>query len=232
MTTPTEREAQPWPFVETPGDFTLRLKKAIDYFGLGNLLGAVRHVLIENPATLLEADAQEITRLNAGWHEANGRVLELQLELDGIRKQEVSAWLWVAQQGGGAYQARMDEPMRGYAYKAPLYLAAGAQQVAVPQETSHGIAHSLGGFRGGFHCQFGRMPTEQEIWNHAIRSWRDLHPAAPQPPQAERVPMTEAEIRAWWESENGLEDCDMCNLADFEKVIHAVEARYGIRSKP
>lgn len=55
---------------------------------------------------------------------------------------------------------------------------------------------------------------------------------APQPPQAEREPMTEAEIRAWWESENGLEDCDMCNLADFEKVIRAVESRYGVGVKP
>lgn len=42
-------------------------------------------------------------------------------------------------------------------------------------ETQHGIAHSLGGFRAGFQSEFKRKPTEQEIWNHAIRSWRDLN---------------------------------------------------------
>jgi hypothetical protein len=43
-------------------------------------------------------------------------------------------------------------------------------------ETQHGIAHSLAGFKGGFFSENKRQPTEQEIWNHAIRSWCDLHP--------------------------------------------------------
>lgn len=34
--------------------------------------------------------------------------------------------------------------------------------------------HTLGGFRGAFQSMFGTPPTEQEIWNAAIRSWRDL----------------------------------------------------------
>lgn len=39
---------------------------------------------------------------------------------------------------------------------------------------SENIPHSLAGFRGAFESEHGRKPTEQEIWNHAIRSWRDL----------------------------------------------------------
>lgn len=42
-----------WPFVETPGEFTQRLSDALDHF---ELLGAVRHVLIENPPTLAAMD--------------------------------------------------------------------------------------------------------------------------------------------------------------------------------
>ena len=54
----------------------------------------------------------------------------------------------------------------------------GAQSVQPALETQYGIAHSLGGFRGGFASEHARNPTEQEIWNHAIRSWRDLNPVA------------------------------------------------------
>ena len=39
---------------------------------------------------------------------------------------------------------------------------------------SENIPHSLGGFRGAFESEHGRKPTEQEIWNAAIRSWRDI----------------------------------------------------------
>lgn len=38
-----------WPFVESPGEFTERLRAAMRQFPL---IGAVRHVLIENPPTL------------------------------------------------------------------------------------------------------------------------------------------------------------------------------------
>jgi hypothetical protein len=40
-----------WPFVESPGEFTERLRAALDHFE-GDLLAAVRNVLIENPPTL------------------------------------------------------------------------------------------------------------------------------------------------------------------------------------
>lgn len=39
---------------------------------------------------------------------------------------------------------------------------------------SENIPHSLGGFRGAFESEHGRKPTGQEIWNAAIRSWRDI----------------------------------------------------------
>lgn len=44
-----------------------------------------------------------------------------------------------------------------------------------PKETTHGIAHTCAGFRAGFESEFKRKPIDQEIWNHAIRSWRDLN---------------------------------------------------------
>lgn len=36
--------------------------------------------------------------------------------------------------------------------------------------------------------------------------------------------LTDEEIRKWWSSENGLEDCVMCKIDDFEKVVRAIEA--------
>lgn len=39
------------------------------------------------------------------------------------------------------------------------------------------------------------------------------------------VGLTPDEILKWWQSENGLEDCDMSRLADFIKVVYAIEAK-------
>lgn len=36
--------------------------------------------------------------------------------------------------------------------------------------------------------------------------------------------LTDEEIRKWWASENGLEDCDMCKIDDFVKVVRAIES--------
>ncbi len=47
-----------WPFVESPGEFTVRLREAIASFHHSNLLGAVRHVLIEKPPTLAATGKQ------------------------------------------------------------------------------------------------------------------------------------------------------------------------------
>ena len=43
------------------------------------------------------------------------------------------------------------------------------------------------------------------------------------------VGLTDEEIRKWWASENGLEDCDMCKIDDFVKVVRAIEAAHGIK---
>jgi hypothetical protein len=44
--------------------------------------------------------------------------------------------------------------------------------------------------------------------------------------------MHEEQIRAWWESENGLEDCNMCRWADFSLVVRAVEQKLASLAKP
>jgi len=41
--------------------------------------------------------------------------------------------------------------------------------------------------------------------------------------------MTDEQIHAWWASENGLEDCDMCKIDDFRTVVRAVEKKLGTR---
>jgi hypothetical protein len=47
--------------------------------------------------------------------------------------------------------------------------------------------------------------------------------------QQQRKPLTDAEIRKWWSRDNGLEDCDMCQIDDFTKVVREVEDRHGIK---
>jgi hypothetical protein len=49
------------------------------------------------------------------------------------------------------------------------------------------------------------------------------------PPQ--RKPLTDEEIRKWWASENGFEDCDMCKIDDFILVARAIEAAHGIKGR-
>ena len=45
------------------------------------------------------------------------------------------------------------------------------------------------------------------------------------PPQRTWVGLTDEEIRKWWASENGLENCDMCKIDDFVMVARAIEAK-------
>ena len=62
-----------------------------------------------------------------------------------------------------------------------------------------------------------------------VEDYRAMLAAAPKAPQpSKREPLTGAQIRKWWASENGLEDCDMAKLDDFEKVVRAIEAAHGI----
>jgi hypothetical protein len=44
--------------------------------------------------------------------------------------------------------------------------------------------------------------------------------------------MTEEQIHAWWQSENGLEDCNMSRRADFLLVVRAVEQKLASLAKP
>lgn len=48
----TQAPRKQWPFVETPGEFTERLRAAMDLFDR-DLLAAVRYVLIETPPTIV-----------------------------------------------------------------------------------------------------------------------------------------------------------------------------------
>jgi uncharacterized UPF0160 family protein len=55
------------------------------------------------------------------------------------------------------------------------------------------------------------MPPSTPMWSIPLqRTW---------------VGLTDDEIRKWWASENGLEDCDMCKIDDFVMVAQAIEAK-------
>ena len=43
-----------------------------------------------------------------------------------------------------------------------------------------------------------------------------------QEPKREWVGLTDDEIIAWWESENGLAECDMTKLFDFATVVRSI----------
>lgn len=51
--------------------------------------------------------------------------------------------------------------------------------------------------------------------------------AAP-PPKSVREPLSDEQVRRWWERDNGLEDCNLCKLDDFMKAVRAVETAHGI----
>jgi hypothetical protein len=55
-----------------------------------------------------------------------------------------------------------------------------------PTDAEH-IPHTCGGFSGAFFAQHKRMPSAQEIWDAAIRSYRDLN----------RTPAGAGEVVAW-----------------------------------
>jgi len=49
------------------------------------------------------------------------------------------------------------------------------------QADAEHIPHTCGGFSGAFYSQHKRMPTAQEIWDAAIRSYRDRNRNRPAP---------------------------------------------------
>lgn len=72
----------------------------------------------------------------------------------------------------------------GLACKPDRMLAARAALSAAlanePQAEPGSVLHSLGGFIGHIAGMHGREPTLREVWDAAIRSYRDLQPAAAQ----------------------------------------------------
>jgi hypothetical protein len=72
----------------------------------------------------------------------------------------------------------------------------------------------------------GTQPMNAEDIRRIVRAAIAKQPAAPLP-----EPLTDEQIYDWWASENGLEDCNTCKLADFTKVVQAVEKRHNIGAK-
>lgn len=72
----------------------------------------------------------------------------------------------------------------------------------------------------------GRVEIEAKL-RELLPVWQPIEAS-----QAQRVPMTDAQIHDWWRSENSLEDCDMCRFADFAQVVRAFELKYGITQAP
>jgi hypothetical protein len=67
---------------------------------------------------------------------------------------------------------------------------------------------------GGYGYQFVVMAA-----NARDSKWTPLYP------KREWVGLTDEEIINWWESENGLEDCEMYKLFDFSMIVRAVQAK-------
>jgi hypothetical protein len=109
--------------------------------------------------------------------------------------------------------------------------------------------------RNNWRCSHGWLRGEQcEICNAAqsaqeplidrlrktaskgVSVWGDLMLEAAdvlaQPAQEQRQPLTLVQIRQWWASENGMEDCEMAKFDDFLRVVRAVEAAHNIGAKP
>jgi hypothetical protein len=63
-------------------------------------------------------------------------------------------------------------------------------------------------------------PDYKALWQQMCERCDELDKKLTQ-----RKPLTDEEIRKWWASENGLEDCDMCKIDDFILVARAIEAK-------
>jgi hypothetical protein len=72
----------------------------------------------------------------------------------------------------------------------------------------------------------GSLQRQEVVFNRPTDGdWTPLY-TNPQP--AKREPLTPEQIRKWWGSENGLEDCVMTKIDDFTQVVRAIEAAHGI----
>lgn len=88
------------------------------------------------------------------------------------------------------------------------------------RQTFEAIARANGGTDFSLK-QDGRYAVQniQSRWTYFRLGW-----------EAQRKPLTSAEIRKWWAGENGFEDCNMAKLDDFEQVVRAVEGKHGIKA--
>jgi hypothetical protein len=74
-----------------------------------------------------------------------------------------------------------------------------------------------------FHRQASHVnPDYRDGWNACF--------AAALSHQVVQPGLTSQEIREMWASENGLEDCLMCKLDDFEKVVRAIESALAAKT--
>ena len=80
--------AKRWPFVESPGSFASRMEIAISEFN-GDMLAAVRHCLIENPAVLAAAPVPA-PAIPAGWKLVPVEPTEAMLK--SVARMDFAAW--------------------------------------------------------------------------------------------------------------------------------------------
>ena len=104
--------------------------------------------------------------------------------------------------------------------KFDLYITPPSAQPAPVQEPFGYVSQHT--TPGPFEWQFSK--TFAGVYRDTAKS---ITPVYTTPPAAQRqwVGLTDKEIRNWWSSENGLEDCDICKIDDFVMVVKAIEAK-------
>jgi hypothetical protein len=118
-TPPSAAQVKRWPFVEAPGDFADRLSMAIDMFG-GDLLSAVRHVLIENPPQIdpeYVALARQMDGLTA---ERDARISQLEADNATLHARNQSREVRIAELEADLELARKDANKGSYSYSQEL----------------------------------------------------------------------------------------------------------------
>lgn len=108
------------------------------------------------------------------------------------------------------------------------YLAVVHAALAQQGEPAANIPHTLAGFIGAFESETGHPPTKQEIWNGAIRSFRDLNAAAPapqaqEPAQQKAMPFVpwskEAEMMESWAAPQPAQDVPETNCGNIKREL-------------
>ena len=103
-----------------------------------------------------------------------------------------------------------------------------AEQQAAPKAAPPAFWHVMSKEHGEafLHTAEGAEHSRQK--GHTVTALYTA-PTPPTQAQAGAVPLTVSQIREWWASENGLEDCEMCKITDFLRVVRAVEEKHGIK---